>query len=325
MILSLIVPVYNVETYLQKCVDSLLNQDLPAKDYEIILIDDGSTDKSGHLCDILAAVGSNIHVIHQPNKGLGAARNTGIAAASGQYIQFVDSDDYLCPNVLGGIVHQLENQKLDILRINYQNVKTDGDVFEPNKYSKPFDDYSEIVCDGLSFLNERLGFACYAVQFVCRAALLKQGGNGFREGILYEDVDWAPRILLQAKRVASCPTMVYNYLYRQNSITRNYDADRKRKSVEDKLQLIGTMKDQGDTVKDHRWFDGMIAQTVLSILSEVSRYFYKDSKMYIGQLKGFQVFPLTSYHATPSAAKKIWLANFSPRLLCYIQHISVKD
>lgn len=325
MVLSIIVPVYNVEAYLQKCVDSLLNQDLPEADYEIILVDDGSKDNSGQLCDILAATNSNIRVIHQPNKGLGAARNTGIAAAYGTYVQFVDSDDYLCPNVLGGIVHQLENQALDILRINYQNVRQNGEVFEPNKYSKPFDNYSEDVCDGLSFLNERLGFACYAVQFVCRASLLKHEGNGFREGILYEDAEWAPRILLQAKRVASCPTMVYNYLYRPNSITRNSDADRKRKSVEDKLKLIETMKNQGDTVEDHRWFDGMIAQTALSILSEVSRYFYKDKKKYIGQLKGLRIFPLSTYHATPSAAKKIRLANLSPRLLCCIQHTSVKD
>jgi len=318
VLLSIIVPVYNVEAYFQKCVASLLNQDLPAMEYEIILVDDGSTDKSGQLCDTLAKSGSNIRVIHQPNRGLGAARNTGIATANGKYIQFVDSDDYLCPNVLGGIVHQLEDQALDILRINYQNVRQGGEVFEPNKYSKPFDDYAEEVCDGLTFLNERLGFACYAVQFVCRADLIKQDGNGFMEGILYEDVDWAPRILLQAKRMASCPTMVYNYMYRQNSITRNSDADRKRKSVEDKLQLIKTIKELGDTVKDHRWFDGMIAQTSLSVLSEVSRYFYKDKKKYIVRLKRLRVFPLSFYNSTYSSARKIVIANLSPNLLCFI-------
>ena len=324
MVLSLIVPVYNVEAYLQKCVDSLLVQDLPEADYEIILVDDGSTDNSGQLCDKLAIGRNNIRVIHQPNRGLGAARNTGIAAAGGTYIQFVDSDDYLCPNVLGGIIHQLENQGLDILRINYRNVRQDGEVFEPNKYSKPFDNYSDDVCDGLTFLNERLGFACYAVQFVCRASLLKQEGNGFREGILYEDVDWAPRILLQAKRVASCQTMVYNYLYRLDSITRNSDADRKRKSVEDKLQLIEAMNERCAAIKDHRWFDGMITQTALSVLSDVSRFFYKGKKEYIKRLKGLHAFPLSYYHATSSAAKKIRLANFSPQLFCLLLDLKNK-
>ena len=318
--LSIIVPVYNVEPFLRGCIDSLLNQDLDTNVYEIILIDDGSTDSSGSICDKYAGEYHSVHVFHQQNKGLGAARNIGIATAMGKYIQFVDSDDYLCPNVLGGIVHQLENQGLDILRINYQNVRQDGKVFEPNKYSKPFDDYSEEVCDGLSFLNGRLGFACYAVQFICRASLLKQDGNGFKERIFYEDSDWAPRILLQAKRVASCPTMVYNYQYRQNSITRNSDADKKHKSVEDKLQLIEVMKERSAAIKDRRWFDGMIAQTTLSILSEVSQYFFQDKKQYIRRLNELRVFPLSSFHSTPSARKKIWLANISPSLLCHINH-----
>ena len=318
--LSIIVPVYNVEPFLRGCIDSLLNQDLDTNCYEIILIDDGSTDSSGAICDEYAGEHRCIQVIHQQNKGLGAARNIGIAAASGKYIQFVDSDDYLCPNVLRGLMHQIESQSLDILRINYQNVNSDGEVFMPNKYSKPFDDYSEDVCSGLTFLNERLGFACYAVQFICATSLLRQDGNGFKEGIFYEDSDWAPRILLKAKRVASCPTIVYNYLYRQNSISRNSDVDRKRKSVEDKLQLIEALKDKGTTIKGCRWFDGMIAQTVLSILSEVSHYLYKDNKQYIRRLKVLHVFPLSSFHATPSARKKILLANVSPSLLCHINH-----
>lgn len=318
--ISIIVPVYNVEPFLRGCIDSLLNQDLDTSCYEIILIDDGSTDSSGAICDKYAREHCCVHVLHQQNKGLGAARNTGIAAASGKYIQFVDSDDYLCPNVLGEIVHKLENQGLDILRFNYQNVTKGGVVFEPNKYSKPFDDYSKEVCDGSSFLNERLGFACYAWQFACRASLLKQEGNGFKEGILYEDVDWTPRILLQAKRVASCQTMVYNYLYRQNSISRNSDIEKKSKSIEDKLQLIKTMNDLGTTIKNNHWFYGMIAQTTLSILSEVSQYFFQDKKQYIRRLKVLHVFPLSSFHSTPSARKKIWLANISPSLLCFINH-----
>lgn len=322
MKLSIIIPVYNVETYLQKCVNSLLSQDIPKTDYEIILVDDGSTDKSGELCDYLAANNGNICVIHQQNRGPSAARNTGIAAATGKYIQFVDSDDYLCPNVLGGIIYQLENQRLDILRINYQNVNSDGEVFEPNKYSKPFDDYSEEVCDGVSFLNGRLGFACYAVQFITHASLLHHGCNNFKEGIYYEEVDWAPRILIQAKRVASSQTMVYNYFHRQNSITRNSDIDRKRKSIEDKLLLIETLKDLKNIIKRSPWFDGMIAQIVLSILSEVSHFFYNNKKHYIRCLKELQVFPLSSYHATASASKKIWLANLSPNLLCVVNRFT---
>ena len=133
--LSFIVPVYNVALYLRKCVDSLLAQDYD--DYEIILVDDGSTDESGVICDeyaasSLSAAGTSpfseadhsiipIRVIHQVNAGLSAARNTGIKAAKGEYICFVDSDDYWEPNVLGGLMAQVERDNLDVLRFDYQN------------------------------------------------------------------------------------------------------------------------------------------------------------------------------------------------------------
>lgn len=320
MILSIIVPVYNVEAYLRKCADSLLDQDLPSSDYEIILVDDGSTDGSGHLCDSIAAGHNSIRVVHQQNKGLSAARNAGIAEARGKYIQFVDSDDYLNPNVLGGIINELESNDLDILRINYQNVNAAGEVFEPNKYSKPFVDYSEEVCDGLTFLNDRLGYACYAVQFVIKGSLLKKEGNGFKEGIYFEDVEWTPRLLLQANRVASCPTLVYNYLYRHDSITRNPDIEKMRKSIEDRLGLVSSLRQQGMKVSDSRWFDGMLAQNVLSVLADVSRRFFVERKQYIRYLKKLRVFPLSSYHTTSATIKKIRLANLSPELLCLAYH-----
>ena len=316
MILSVIVPVYNTEAYLEKCVNSLLDQDLPKEDYEIILIDDGSTDSSGSLCDVFVSAHDNIRVIHQPNRGLSAARNTGIALAKGKYIQFVDSDDYLNPNVLHGIVLALESKNLDILRINYQNVNSAGEVIEPNKHKKPFVDYSECICDGLTFLNERLGYACYAVQFVIRASILQREGNFFKEGIVYEDVEWTPRILLQVRRIASSPTMVYNYLLRQDSISRNINLEKRRKALSDRFSILSDLSSCKSGVNDSRWFEGMIAQISLGIIMETSRYFYSERGRIFNSLKEKQVFPLSYYHSTSTAKKKLFLANLSPYLLC---------
>ena len=321
MILSIIVPVYNVETYLKKCVCSLLDQNLNSSQYEIIMVDDGSTDSSGQICNEFAAVHPNIRVIHQKNGGLSSARNAGIIEAKGKYIQFVDSDDYLNANVLGDLIKKLENENLDILRINYQNVDATGKVFEPNKYSKPFVDYSEEVCDGLTFLNERLGYACYAVQFIVRSSILQKEGNCFKEGIYFEDVEWTPRILLQAQRIASSPMMVYNYLFRQGSITRDTDSSRQRKIVYDRLSLVSTLRELGRGTSDKRWFDAMIAHNVLNILQGVSLYFFSERGQIIHQLKRLTVFPLSDWHSTHSSAKKIRLANFSPRLLCLLYYI----
>lgn len=320
MKLSIIVPVYNVKAFLNKCVDSLLAQDLPKEDFEIILVDDGSTDGSGKLCDSLAAEHGNIRVIHQQNRGLSGARNAGIPVASGDYILFVDSDDYLCPNVLGTLVGLAEEQDLDILRFNYQNVNMDGAVFEPNKYVKPFVDYSDVVCDGETFLNERLGYACYAWQFLVKASLLRQEGNGFMEGIYFEDVEWTPRILLQARRVASTDTVVYNYLFRTGSIARNTDHQKKRKAIRDKMTILEGFAALKPQVKDDRWFRGMSSQIALSVLDTVGRFFYPERREYIRDLKQRVCFPLSTYHATKSAKRKIWLANVSPFLVCRLYH-----
>ena len=114
--LSIIVPVYNVEKYLEDCVESLLNQTY--QNYEIILVDDGSTDTSGQICDEYSG-DSRIHVIHKANEGAGAARNTGIEIATGDYITFIDSDDYIAGCYLERMVQTAEQTGSDIVQCGY--------------------------------------------------------------------------------------------------------------------------------------------------------------------------------------------------------------
>ena len=320
--LSVIVPIYNVEKYLHKCVDSLLNQDLPMEDYEIILVDDGSPDRCGEVCDEYSTQYSNINVIHRDNGGLSAARNSGVEVARGEYVQFVDPDDFLEPNVLQTLVNKMDTDKLDILRFNYQNVNERYEVFEPNKISKPFVDYRDEVCDGLSFLTERLGYACYACQFMVRRDLLKN--CFFKEGVYFEDTEWAPRMLLKAKRVTSTDLMVYNYLMRAGSITKSKEEAKKKKVLEDRLSLIDALQEQMCCVADKRWFDGMIAQITVSILGGLSKTFYKERKAYIRLLKAKGVFPLSDYHSTKTCRRKIYIANISPLILCELLHVNNK-
>lgn len=316
--LSIIVPVYNVAAYLPKCIDSLLAQDLPSEEYEIILVDDGSPDGCSAMCDEYAIQHKNISVIHRPNGGLSAARNSGIAAARGEYVQFVDSDDYLEHNVLRALVNKMDNEKLDVLRFNYQNVNERYEVFEPNKVRKPFIDFREDICDGLTFLAERLGTACYACQFMMKRSLLEN--CLFKEGIYFEDVEWTPRILLKAERVSSVNTIVYNYLYRVGSITRGADEEKMKKRLEDRFSLIDSLQQQASNLADKRWFAGTTSQLVVGIICSIGKDFYSSRKDLIGRLKAKNVFPLTTYQATPSAKRKIHLANLSPMLLCKMMH-----
>lgn len=321
MILSIVVPVYNVAKYLPKCLDSLLNQDIGLDDYEIIVVNDGSTDASGEIAQDYAGRFSNIVLLNQENKGLSAARNSGIGSAKGKYIQFVDSDDYLQPNVLKSLVEKMEKDSLDILRFNYQNVNEKYEVFNPNKINKPFVDYRDEVCDGLTFLNERLGYACYAVQFIIKAELLMPHENRFREGMLFEDTEWTPRILTLAHRMTSVETIVYNYLQREGSITQSVDKTKKEKSIKDRLMLLDLLQSQMQNLQDRRWHKGMVAQTVVSLIGNISRDFYDDRKLYINDLKSKKVFPLSTYQASRTARKRIRMANISPALLCFLLHV----
>lgn len=315
---SIIVPVYMVEQYLSKCVESLLNQNLLAEEYEIILVNDGSPDRCGEICEDYAARFSNIKVVHRDNGGLSAARNNGIAESNGKYVQFVDPDDFLEPNVLKQLVDKMERDQLDVLRFNYQNVNERYEVFEPNKVDKPYVDYRDDVCDGSTFLTERLGFACYACQFMIRRELLNN--CRFKEGVYFEDTEWTPRLLLQAARVSSTDLMVYNYLIRTGSITQSIDEEKKKKVLNDKLLLIDDLMEQMSMVKDKKWFEGTIAQTAVSIVGYVSKNYYDKRKQYLNALLSKKIFPLSVYQCTPSARRKIQLANVSVGLLCFVLH-----
>ena len=124
-LVSVIVPVYNVEDYLAECVESLQNQTYP--ELEIILVDDGSTDGSGRLCDVLAAQDARIRVIHKENGGLSDARNVGMRSAEGTYFTFVDSDDVLPRNAVARMCSQCEGQGADCARSDAADVFTSGD------------------------------------------------------------------------------------------------------------------------------------------------------------------------------------------------------
>lgn len=322
--LSFIVPIYNVEPYLRKCVDSLLAQDY--SDYEIILVDDGSPDECPKICDEYAKhytlnITHNtptIKVVHRVNGGLSAARNSGIEVAKGEYICFVDSDDYWEPYVLSGLMAQIERDKLDVLRFKYQNVNERYEVYNPYK-SDPFqgNDYSEVPTDGVSFLNSRFGTACYAVMFILRRELLKD--CLFTEGIYFEDTDWTPRMLSKANRVASTDTIVYNYLMRGGSITNAVNLSKKKKVLDDKIRLIKALQIQAIDLKKrgryNKWYKEMIAATVISIIEMLGVDFYTERDSYLAQLDQLKIYPIVS------KSIKERLINISPKLTVKLLHL----
>ncbi len=129
---SVIVPVYNVKQYIDQCLDSLLHQDYA--DYEVILVDDGSTDGSGTICDAVAGTNDNVKVIHQENQGLSAARNSGTAVATGEYVAYVDSDDWVAENYISYQMKLALAYDADIVTVRQQSM-WNGSKLGPTDYS----------------------------------------------------------------------------------------------------------------------------------------------------------------------------------------------
>ncbi|UKI43860.1 MAG: glycosyltransferase [Porphyromonadaceae bacterium] len=125
---TVVVPCYNVEDYLCRCLDSLVHQDISESDYEVIAVDDGSTDSTGEICDRYAKEYPQVKVMHQANEGVSAARNNGMSMAQGQYLYFVDGDDFVAENCFKALLHIAETNALDVVMFDFKAVNPDTPV-----------------------------------------------------------------------------------------------------------------------------------------------------------------------------------------------------
>lgn len=230
MKLSIVIPIYKVEKYIEKCLESCINQDVElGVDYEIICINDGTPDKSADIAKDIARKHKGIIVYDQENQGLSAARNKGLSLAQGEYVWFVDSDDWIEPNCLSKLFPYLEN-KLDFLEIQYEIVYEDGSTKQGEKSCCATD-----VRLGRDVILQ--GGVHTAAQFcILRREFLYSNKLEFVKGIYHEDVEFKIRTLLMAERVTSTPDVCYNYLQRTSgSITSHF----KLKNAKDIMFVLG--------------------------------------------------------------------------------------
>lgn len=233
---SFIIPVYNVEKYVGRCIESVLNQSY--KDLEIILINDGSTDNSGIICDQYANIDSRIVVFHSENKGLSEARNKGIELARGEYIIFLDSDDYWKLDKLNDIAKICDNDNLDIVVYNYEMYDKSKDKIIKEK-AIDFKNQLGQILNGEEYLEKILNknpmYGWYAWFYVIRKDLLINSNLFFKTGIKYEDIDLMYKIILQAERINVIDEVVLRYIVgRVGAITH----DVKYYTEKDRLKVI---------------------------------------------------------------------------------------
>lgn len=216
--ISIVIPIYGVEKYIEKCLMSCIRQDVEiGKDYEIICINDGTKDKSALIARCIASQYEGIRVIDQVNGGLSVARNTGLNHASGEYVWFVDSDDYIEMNCLKEVVDVCKKTNADIVSIQRKFVYEDGRTPELQPMTKILS-----VQKGVDVLVDG-SYPPMAQLSIYRREFLLENNLRFYPGIYHEDSEFTPRALYFADRVVSYDKYVYNYLQRANgSITSNY-------------------------------------------------------------------------------------------------------
>lgn len=229
--LSVIVPVYNTEKYLRRCVDSILNQEY--KDMEIILVDDGSTDGSPCICDEYSKKDYRVKVVHKENQGLGFARNSGIEAAVGAYVGFIDSDDYITPDFYKNLINGSKGGSCDAVICGMSSQKGDEKVIKDHIYAGTYFDENKI---NSILLPSILGYDKYGKDHsdmsVCKCifkrSLFNEWGIKFLSEREYisEDAIFCMEFYSRAKKVNVVSGAGYFYCYNGTSLTHKYNKDR---------------------------------------------------------------------------------------------------
>ena len=279
--LSIIIPVYNVEKYLAECLDSCLEQDIPHDDYEIICVNDGSTDGSAEILERYAREHSNVRVITQPNGGISAARNTGLDAAVGEYIWFVDSDDFIRKNCLAYLRRAVTETTADKHQFGYCGV---NDV--PAALSQ-----AEADRDTLSPGTLMNGVVAWDALY--RHAFLRQHGLRFQTELRYSEDGFFQRQLRQHSPViVTHQAVLYFYRRNPNSLTRSVSPEviRVRRDT-----IFAYQKLLRQCQADHREYASVIMPLVRQVVIPTAALPAEERRKSIRELSDAGLFPLFLY------------------------------
>lgn len=238
--LSIIVPVHNCEKYIEKCINSILNQTF--KDFELILVNDGSSDNSGKVCDYFNETDSRIKVIHQKNMGVSVARNVGLDISNGKYIGFIDGDDYIEKDMYEFLYSNIKKYEAEVAICGIENIFIKNDGSE--KLIHQTSDFSGVkILNGEEAFSESLKSKIFSVNPVNKLFDKKLfEGERFPEGKISEDAFIIPSILLKAKKVVCKADIKYYYVRHENSITTSSFFEKDWNVTEAYLNHLNTVK-----------------------------------------------------------------------------------
>ncbi len=298
-LVSIVVPVYNVEKYLKKCLNSIQKQTY--KNLQIILVDDGSTDNSGKICDEYAKGDKRIEVIHKKNGGLSSARNAGIDKCSGEYIALVDSDDYIQKNMIGSLCRCCQKYAADIGCTNKVRVKSNG------KKAPDFTSKEEQCLTNKEAL--RLMLVSYdpsAWDKIYRRELFD--GIRFPEGKLYEDIATIPKLILKAKKVCYDGKVGYYYMQNDDSIVHKDFTRNKLDYIKHTKWLVKFIKDNApELIEEAEQFHILSVTTVLTDVYSARKRFPKEYEYVLEELKKYRLEYRDNQYISKAKKIMIWM------------------
>jgi glycosyltransferase involved in cell wall biosynthesis len=308
--LSFIVPIYNTQDYVVRCLTSLVNQNIPAAEYDIIIVDDGSADNSLELVETFAKSYTNIRVFSQENKGPAEARNKGFELSNSKYVWFIDSDDWITENCMKELLRVAEDGNLDMFGIA-PNITAQSD------FQKVFKGPSSIssVLPGKERLlsgDNVVGIWCY----IYSSEFLRVNELSFMKGVYSsEDEEFTPKALFFAKRVAFVKDFsVYFYFIRENSVCRAFS----KRSLFDKLYVANSLNDfaKNNPMEDclKNVFNYRASFVVLSGINCLiaANAEYELFLEYIAKAKQLHVYPLKAKPIEMKTRVLFWLWNAFP-------------
>ena len=290
---SIIIPVYNTEKYLEKCLDSIINQSY--QNMEIIVVNDGSTDNSK---DILSFYHNKypklISVYNLTNKGVSAARNYGISKASGDYFIFIDSDDYLEPDLLSNVNKNIVDN-VDIIRFNFKRVMNqEENISTSNTFT---------LADGKKAFDLLIKSNDFVVAwaYAYKKEYWLEKKFQFTKGIYHEDFALIPLIIRSASKVSSIAYVGYNYVIRENSIMTTKDNKKIIKKANDMLIAFDNLI---SNYKEDKVFQSYVANATIDKAKTLSG---SDLKKYIKELKNRQIYKYLLDDTLGRKIKKIFI------------------
>ncbi|MGZ0017099.1 glycosyltransferase [Yeosuana sp. AK3] len=301
MRLSVIIPLYNVENYVSICINSILNQGLDARDYEILIINDGSTDNSLEIVKKFEHKYTNIFVYSKKNCGVGSARNKGISLAKGKYIYFIDPDDYLAENVLGLILLHAEKNNLQILTFSsHATTKTNLNASLSNN-TKAF---QLQTMDGVSYISLN-GYKNEVWWYIIEHSFLNEIGIKFIVGRWMEDAIFTSNLLLKAKRISKLPIDAHRHVKVKGSAMTSKEAEHYIKIIYDNANAA---KELGSLIQEAKAYKSINLECIkrlqarqqsfvffLMIRILKSRITFEEVKYIINSMKEIRAYPLNNF------------------------------